>query len=69
MNDLCQRCKAEPRKSKERFCVKCGKEVRREARIKAWEMTPNPFMGYSDERGRKGRAPDKSPRFDSHDDE
>jgi hypothetical protein len=49
--------------------VKCGKEVRREARIKAWEMTPNPFMGYSDERGRKGRAPDKSPRFDSHDDE
>ncbi len=69
MNDLCQRCKAEPRKSKERFCVKCGKEVRREARIKAWEMTPNPFTGYSDERGRKGRAPDKSPRFDSHDDE
>jgi predicted amidophosphoribosyltransferase len=60
--DLCQQCQAEPRKPKERYCAKCGQDVRREARRKAWEMTPDPIIKHNELRGRKTRAIDNSPK-------
>ncbi len=60
---LCQRCGVDPRKPKERYCVKCGKEVRAEARRKAWQETPDPIK-HNEMRGRKCRPVDNSPKYE-----
>jgi len=67
MSDLCQRCKAEPRRPKERYCRGCGLSVRNEAKRKAWQESPNPPKSFSEARGRKCLPPDHSPRYDDAD--
>ena len=60
---ICQRCGVEQRKPKERFCAKCGKAARLEARCRAWAETPDVRTTTNEARGRKYLPVDNSPRY------